>query len=90
MRVVYIYYKSSFDELIKKYDSCTIHERNLQKLVTEIFNVKMNLAAGIMKDVFEFVECPCCLKNEPEFTPKKFQSVKHEIETTEVATGGVL
>ena len=36
MRVVYKDYNSSFDELLEKDNSYKIHDRNLQKLVTEI------------------------------------------------------
>ena len=35
VRVVYKDYNSSFDELLEKNNSLRIHDRNLQKLVTE-------------------------------------------------------
>ena len=44
LRVLYKDHSSSFDELLEKDNSCKIHDRNPQKLVTEIFKVKMNLA----------------------------------------------
>ena len=40
LRMVYKDYNSSFAELLKKDGSLTIHQRNLHKLVTEIFKVK--------------------------------------------------
>ena len=43
LRFVYKDYNSSFDELLEKDNSYKIHDRNLQKLVTEIFKVKINL-----------------------------------------------
>ena len=63
LRVVYKDYNSSFDELLEKDNSYKIHDRNLQKLVTEIFKVKMNLGPEIMKEVFEIVEGPHALRN---------------------------
>ena len=36
LRVVYKERNSSFDELLEKGNCCKIHDRNLQKLVTEI------------------------------------------------------
>ena len=36
LRVVYKDYNSTFDELLEKDNSYTIHDRNFQKLVTEI------------------------------------------------------
>ena len=58
LRVVYKDHNSSFDALLEKYNSCKIHERNLQKLVTEIFKVKINLTPEIMKEVLEIAEGP--------------------------------
>ena len=48
LRVVYKDHSSSFVELLEKYNSCKIHDKNLQKLVTEIFKVKMNFSPEIM------------------------------------------
>ena len=53
LRVVYKDYNYSFDELLEKDKSLRIHDRNLQKLVTEIFKVKMNLGPELMKEVFK-------------------------------------
>ena len=46
LRVVYKYHNSSIDEI----QDCKIRDRNLQKLVTEIFKVKMNLASEMTKE----------------------------------------
>ena len=62
--VVYKDYSTSLDELLEKDNSCKIHDRNLQKLVTEIFKAKMNLVPEIMKEVFEIVERRYALRNE--------------------------
>ena len=40
-----------------------MHQRNLQILATEIYKVKNELAPGIMKDIFHFVEKHYNLKN---------------------------
>ena len=81
MRVVYKDYNSSFDELLEKDHSCNIHDRNLQKLVTEISKIKMNLAPEIMKEVFEIVEGPYALRNELELKSRKMHCVRYGIET---------
>ena len=44
LRLVYKDYTSSFDELLLKDNSYRIHQRNLQKLAIEIFQVKLGLA----------------------------------------------
>ena len=52
VRLTYKGKKSSFKQLLEKDHSVTVHNKNLQVLVTEIFKVKNNLAPNIMKDVF--------------------------------------
>ena len=42
--------KFSFTQLLEKDHSVTVHQKNLQVLITEIFKVKNNLAPDIMKD----------------------------------------
>ena len=44
----------SFCELLELDNAVTIHQRNLQVLVTEIFKVKNNLSPEIIKQVFDF------------------------------------
>ena len=56
LRLTYKDNKSSFKQLLEKDHSVTVHQKNLQVLVTEIFKVKNNLAPDIMKDVFELKE----------------------------------
>ena len=43
----------SFAELLEKDNSVTIHQKNLQVLATEIFELKNGLVPEIMKEVFE-------------------------------------
>ena len=59
LRVTYQDYQFTFLLLLKKDKSVTIHQRNLQVLVTEIFKAKNDLSPEIMKEVFELKE-PCC------------------------------
>ena len=82
LRVVYKDYNSSFDDLLEKGNSLTIHDRNLQKLVTEIFKVKMNLGQEIMKEVFEIAEGSHALRSELKLKSRKIHSVRHGMETT--------
>ena len=42
----------------------TVHHKNLQILVPEIFKVKNDLAPDIMKDVFELKKTPYNLRSE--------------------------
>ena len=58
LRLTYKDNQSSFKELLEKDSSVTVHHKNLQALVTEIFKVKNDLAPDIMKDAFELKEPP--------------------------------
>ena len=42
----------TFNELLANDGSFKIHDRNLQKLLIEIFKVKMKLAPEVMNEVF--------------------------------------
>ena len=43
----------SFSELLDLDNPVTVHQKNLQVLVTEIYKVKNGIAPEIMKDIFE-------------------------------------
>ena len=64
LRLTYKDNKSSFKQLLEKDHSVTVHHKNLQVLVTEIFKVKNNLAPDIMKDVLELKEHPYNLRSK--------------------------
>ena len=52
LRIVYKDYKSSFDNLLNKDNTFTIHERNLQKLATEMFKIQNNLSPSFLNNIF--------------------------------------
>ena len=55
LRIVYNDYSSSFEDLLNKDKSVTIHQRNLRQLAIEIFKVKIGIALTIMNEIFTFV-----------------------------------
>ena len=46
--------RSPFRELLERDDSVTIHERNIQILLTKIFKAKSETAPEIMTPIFKF------------------------------------
>ena len=50
--IVYSDKTSSFEKLLEKDGSVTIHTRNLQTLATEMFKVYKNLSPAITADLF--------------------------------------
>ena len=53
LRIIYQDYNSSFKELLRKYSSLTIHQRNLKLLVPEMFKVNIGCAPDSIKEIFE-------------------------------------
>ena len=63
LRIVYDDINSSFEELLRRDDSVTIHTRNIQSLATELFKVVNGESPEIMKQVFSLKKnVPYCTK----------------------------
>ena len=52
LRIVYQDYASSFTELLEKDNSITIHNRNIQLLATELYEVKNGLLPPVRNKIF--------------------------------------
>ena len=67
LRIIYDDDKSSFEELLKKDGSVTIHHRNIQALAIEMYKVRNNLSPQIMTDMFQFKNNRPNIRNDNEF-----------------------
>ena len=81
LRLVYKNSISTFEELLEKDNSFTVHHRNLQKLVTEIYKAKHNLSPPFMKEIFRDSINPYNLHRNPEFKNSNIHSVSNGSET---------
>ena len=81
LRIVYNDYVSSFEQLLNKSDSFTIHERNLQRLATEIYKSKNNLSPSFMKGIFIESLNPRHLRIMPTHKTLNVKSVYNGTET---------
>ena len=54
LRMIYKDNSASFQELLSRDGSVTMHHRNLQSLATEMFKVSINASPDFMKEVFPF------------------------------------
>ena len=78
LRIVYEDYKSSFEELLQKDNTVTVHERNIQTLAVEVFKVKIGMAPKIMEDIFQL--------KERDLYQTKFPFKSHNVRTTYYGT----
>ena len=53
LRLLYNDNDSNFEELLEKNGSFTIHERNIQILLTEMFKAKNKLEPSLLRDIFQ-------------------------------------
>ena len=56
LRIVYKNKESTFQQLLDRDKSVTVHHSNIRKLAIEIFKVKNNLSPEILNDVYEIVD----------------------------------
>ena len=71
---------SSFQDLLGKDNSVSIHLRNMQALATEILKVKNNIAPEIMKELFAPKMVSYELRNKNSFKRRRVNSVWHDTE----------
>ena len=66
LRIVYNDKKSSFNELLVKDGSVSIHHQNLQKMAVEMFKISRSLSPEIVNELFRFREQNSCeLRQRP-------------------------
>ena len=54
----------TFQELLAKDKSVSVHQKNLQMLATEIFKSKTGMSPELMNDIFHFAERPYNLRSD--------------------------
>ena len=81
LRFVYNDKSSSFRELLERDNSVTIHERNIQVLLTKIFKVKSGAAPEIMTEIFKFKDHSYDLRKNNCLERRIIKSCKYGSET---------
>ena len=80
LRMVYKDYKLTFNDLLHKDNSFSIHHRNLQRLAMEMYKAYNDLSPSLVKSIFRTREIPYNLRN---CNPFKFTNVHTVFKGTE-------
>ena len=75
LRITYGDRISTFQELLDKDNSVSIHHRNLQVLATEMFKIKNNMAPEFLNEIFNNRTVPYNLRRNPHFSSRNIHSV---------------
>jgi len=81
LRIVYKDENLTFQELLDKDDSVTIHQRNLQRLATEMYKIKNHLSPEAMQELFKEKTNYHDLRNKRSWETGKLRTVKYGTET---------
>ena len=71
----------NFEILLEKQQEFSIHQWNLQVLMTEIYEIVNDAASSIMKSLFQFHLNQCNLRNLQELFTEKRNTVNYGLET---------
>ena len=81
LRLVYKDSHLTFEELLRKDNSFTIHYRNLQKLATEMYKIEKNLSPSIMRTILPGQSIPYDLRKKNIFKSSNVHTVFYGTET---------
>ena len=73
--------KSTFEELLNKDNSVSIHHRNLQVLAIQMFKIKNNIAPEFLNEIFQERSLPYNLRTNSHFCSRQVRSVYHGTES---------
>ena len=81
LRLVFKNPNLSFQELLNKDKSFTIHERNLQRLAIEMFKIKNKLSPSILSEVFPIQNPSYNLRSGRSWITKNIRTIYYGKET---------
>ena len=68
LRIVYNDHSSTFEDLLVKDNSVSIHHRNIRLLAIELYKAKNNLSSQLMLDLFQRREVNYNIRSQTDFS----------------------
>ena len=84
LRITYRDQNSSFESLLRKDSSTTIHVKSLKVMLTEMFKTKNYQNPDFMREVFPFHNNSYNLRHNNEFMQPKVKTVSYGMENIRV------
>ena len=81
LRITYGDQKSTFQELLIKDNSVSVHYRNLQVLATEVFKIRNNMTPEFLNEIFQERSVPYNLRGNNPFRCRRANSIYHGTES---------
>ena len=81
LRIAHKNDKLTFKELLNIDNSYTIHQRNLQKLATEMYKIKNNISSSLMNELFPLNKNTYDLRNKRCWETSNVRTVSYGTET---------
>ena len=81
LRTVYNDTNSTFQELLKRNRSVSIHHKNIHTLTMEVFKVVNSICQPFMKTFFDFRENRYNIRKFQEMRQQKVRTVRYGLET---------
>ena len=81
LRMVYNDSNSSFEQLLEKSGSVSIHHRNLQILAIEIYKALNNLSSPLMSELFKIKDIQYNLRKENALVSNKIKTTRYGLDS---------
>ena len=81
LRIIYNNNESTFEDLLKKYNSVSIHHKNNRLLGMQLYKVKNNLSTHLMSEIFNLINIDYNLRSRTDFKQSPVSTVNYGIKS---------